>query len=253
MSLEVGETQVVTVRVVDAVTESGNPEVETSGGISDMAKTKKCPVCGITTKVENLEKHLKKVHPGEKVDLEYSEKEQVELKRVKDRDRELTSFSKKKIFAVLVVLILIVGAIFAFTYFQENNGNGELPNVKFDHSSYDLGTVTDPTTIYHEFTFENTGPGILRIDKVQTSCHCTTVTLEGDSASHGPFGMDGSPGSWTGHIAVGESVVMKVNYDTFYHGPSGDGGEQTRIINLDTNDPSYPVLKFELKVFITRT
>jgi hypothetical protein len=218
-----------------------------------MTKTKKCPVCGISTKVENLEKHVKKVHPNERMDIDYSEKEQVELKRAKDRNRELTAFSKKKVFAVLVVFIMVVGVIFAFTTLQNQPVNGELPNVRFDHSVYDFGTVSDPTTITHDFAFENAGPGVLRIDKVQTSCHCTVVTLEIDGNPEGPFGMDGSPGDWTGHVEAGESVVMKVSYDTFYHGAPGDQGEQTRVINLDTNDPLYPLLKFELKMFINRT
>ncbi len=44
-----------------------------------MAKTRKCPVCGNSVKLENLEEHVRRVHPREEVELDLSPDEQEEI------------------------------------------------------------------------------------------------------------------------------------------------------------------------------
>ncbi|MCK5547964.1 MAG: DUF1573 domain-containing protein, partial [Thermoplasmata archaeon] len=96
------------------------------------------------------------------------------------------------------------------------------------------------------------GDGILEVNKMETSCHCTTANLVVGLKVNGPFGMDGSPGSWWAEIEPGESATLTVYYNTLYHAQP-DEGHETRLINVYTNDPSNPLIKFEIKANIVRT
>lgn len=217
-----------------------------------MAKTKKCPVCGISTKIENWEKHLEKVHPNEKIDLKYSEKEKEELRHLKESEKLLRAISKKKMYAGMAILMVIIIVASLFLYLPSVINPGEPPEVQAAHTNYDFGLITDPTTITHEFTIQNNGSGILEISKIETSCHCTNATLEINGEVSGPFGMDGSPGSWMVQMNPRESAILTIYYNTLYH-PQPDTGEQVRYINVYTNDASNPVVKFEIKVYIVRS
>jgi peroxiredoxin len=75
-----------------------------------MTEMKNCPVCNQSIKLENLEKHVKKVHPRAKVDIEYSEKETKSLKKHEQRQKELTKptglWKAGTVIAVIAVIII---------------------------------------------------------------------------------------------------------------------------------------------------
>ena len=50
------------------------------------------------------------------------------------------------------------------------------PKIKFDHTSYDFGTVMQGEKLTHTFTFTNTGKSVLVISSTSASCGCTTST-----------------------------------------------------------------------------
>ncbi len=70
-------------------------------------KTIECPVCGISVKVENVENHLKKVHPGKKVDTR-----ELDLPKVK-KPKKARGVPGVKAWQILVVLIVVVIAVVA--------------------------------------------------------------------------------------------------------------------------------------------
>lgn len=70
-----------------------------------MAKMKRCPVCGSPVKVENLERHLKKVHPGEDVDIGLSKDEQ---KRIKAKERKGVSRREGAVVAIIAIIIAVI-------------------------------------------------------------------------------------------------------------------------------------------------
>jgi thiol-disulfide isomerase/thioredoxin len=70
-----------------------------------MAKMKRCPVCGSPVKVENLERHLKKVHPGEDVDTGLSKDEQ---KKIKARERRGVSRREGAVVAIIAIVIAVI-------------------------------------------------------------------------------------------------------------------------------------------------
>lgn len=80
-----------------------------------MSKTKNCPVCDQPIKLENLEKHIKKVHPRARVDVDYSEKEEKRLKEHEQRQKELTKpTGLGKYLVVILVIIIVVAAAAIF-------------------------------------------------------------------------------------------------------------------------------------------
>lgn len=50
------------------------------------------------------------------------------------------------------------------------------PKIKFDHTSYDFGTVMQGEKLTHTFTFTNSGKSVLVISSTSASCGCTTST-----------------------------------------------------------------------------
>lgn len=73
-----------------------------------MAKTRKCPVCGIPVKVENLEKHLRKVHPHEKIEIELSEEEREEVGKKKAVERRISRRGERLTFAIIAIIVAII-------------------------------------------------------------------------------------------------------------------------------------------------
>jgi peroxiredoxin len=93
-----------------------------------MPKMKNCPVCDQPIKLENLEGHVKKVHPRAKVELEYTEKEETHLKEHEQRQKELTRPSGLwKAGAILVVIIVVAAAVTFLYPTQSNGGTGTMP------------------------------------------------------------------------------------------------------------------------------
>ena len=70
----------------------------------------------------------------------------------------------KKYSALLIVLVI------AFSC-------GGRPRIVFDSSTHNFGKVPQKSIVKHIFSFRNTGDGTLEIEKVQTTCGCTSTVL----------------------------------------------------------------------------
>lgn len=77
---------------------------------------------------------------------------------------------------VLGFLILATGTLFACA---SGTGKSTAPSglgvLTFTEQFHDFGKVTEGDIIQHSFPFKNTGQGVLRIIKTETSCGCTTA------------------------------------------------------------------------------
>ncbi|MFQ5884049.1 MAG: TlpA family protein disulfide reductase [Thermoplasmata archaeon] len=87
-----------------------------------MAKMRECPVCGIHVKTENLESHLKRVHPRVKVDVSLTEEDKTAIKIAKKEERKrMAPFEererKKWILAGVIVSVLIVTLVILLSSF----------------------------------------------------------------------------------------------------------------------------------------
>lgn len=54
-------------------------------------------------------------------------------------------------------------------------GMEELPEVKFEETEYNFGTIIEGKVIEYRFHFTNTGKGPLVISAVEGSCGCTAI------------------------------------------------------------------------------
>lgn len=85
------------------------------------------------------------------------------------------------------------------------------PEITFDETEHDFGTIDQGTNVEHTFTFTNTGEAPLVITNATSSCGCTVPSPPKDP------------------IAPGEKGELLVKFD-------GSGQNQiTKTINITTN------------------
>ncbi len=124
------------------------------------------------------------------------------------------------------------------------------PIIVIEPSFYDFEDVSQKqgvaTTV---FELRNEGSNDLVIDRMETSCGCTTASVVYKDEEGPRFGMPGHGinediGDWQVVIPVGETAQLKVYYDPDTHGDFR--GSAIREIYVFSNDP----IDFEKKVKI---
>lgn len=113
----------------------------------------------------------------------------------------------------------------------------------FDDVSQEKGVVTT------FFEIENEGKSDLVIEKLETSCGCTSASiidhgLEGPKFSMPGHGANEQIGDWQVIIPPGEKAQLKVYYDPNVH--EDFRGAVTRTVSIFSSDP----INFEKKVTI---
>lgn len=122
-----------------------------------------------------------------------------------------------------------------------------------DTEFIDMGSVSmGDGLVRRKFFLENPGEEDVRVERVYTSCMCTTAWLYDVSGElRGRYGMQGHGGSSRAGLTVpaGEKVAVEAVFDPAAHGPAGVGLAQ-RDIFLETNSRTHPkvVLRFEAAV-----
>lgn len=162
----------------------------------------------------------------------------------------------KTFIIVIAIAVFAVGAIaFSRSNSSGSNQQASLSSLEAAESFYDFGEI--PITggiVETEYTLTNTGEEPVTIDKVYTSCMCTTASIvESDGTEKGKFGMPGHKGQLTFANSVvnpGESIAVKAMYDPAAHGPSGVGLAQ-RSIYLETDSKATPKIELRLKAMVT--
>ena len=97
------------------------------------------------------------------------------------------------------------------------------PQIEFDSTTIDYGTIENGSDGERIFSFKNTGNADLLITNVQSSCGCTI------------------PKKPEGPIAPGESSEIIVRYDTKRVGPF------RKTITVTTNQQNNPIIALKLK------
>lgn len=140
------------------------------------------------------------------------------------------------------ILFLAVAAAMVFTSCKEDASNKVkaenveeaaardaqdvvYPEITFEETEYDFGTIDQGTNVEHTFTFTNTGKAPLVITNATSSCGCTVPT-------------------WTKEpIAPGESGEMLVKFN-------GSGQNQvTKTVNITANTESGKE-QLKIKAFV---
>ncbi len=124
------------------------------------------------------------------------------------------------------------------------------PVISLSPEIYNFGDISQKqgiTTTF--FELDNQGKSDLIIDKIETSCGCTSAAIvyqdqEGPHFAMPGHGINEEIGDWQVVIPAGEKAQLKVYYDPDVH--TDFRGEAVRTISIFSNDP----IDFEKKVTI---
>ena len=123
------------------------------------------------------------------------------------------------------------------------------PIISLNHDTFDFGDVSQKKgEVFHYFEIKNEGKTDLAINKLDSSCGCTSASVVFEGKEGPRFAMAGhgteSPTDWKISIPGGETAQLKVYYDPNVH--IDFRGEATREIYIFSNDP----IDFEKKATI---
>lgn len=126
----------------------------------------------------------------------------------------------------------------------------DAPRIEISEVDRDLGTISQSKgDISTDFEFKNVGKSDLVINKLGSSCGCTSAAILYEGEVGPMFTMPGhgqeNPTDWKVMIKPGDSATLRVFYDPNTHGDFT--GAVTRTVSIFSNDP----VEFESKVTIT--
>jgi len=131
------------------------------------------------------------------------------------------------------------------------NAPKDAPKITATEVKKDLGIVSlKKGSVTTEFVIKNEGKSDLIVDKLSSSCGCTSASLiyqgkEGPRFYMAGHGHDAPDPNWKVSIAPGDEAQVKVYYDPTVHPDLV--GAVTREVSVHSNDP----VDFETKFTIT--
>ena len=142
----------------------------------------------------------------------------------------------KTIIGIIVTILVLGGLVFIARPDAPSappvqaNSNGTL--AVEETSNYDFGAISMAAgKVKRAFKIKNTSNEAVVINKIYTSCMCTTATLINKGKQFGPYGMPG-------HAAIpkinqtvnpNEETTVEVVFDPAAHGPAGVGKIKGRL------------------------
>lgn len=160
----------------------------------------------------------------------------------------MKKYEQTNTWMVILVVAVLVGGAAAVVWIarppaQSQNkdlaavNSGAVDVFEVSEPVFDFGEVSmSKGEVSHVFQIRNSGAESVKIERVYTSCMCTTALLRKAGKKFGPFGMQGH-----GYIPKinqtfmpGEEAEVEVVFDPAAHGPSGIGYVE-RIVYLETS------------------
>lgn len=162
----------------------------------------------------------------------------------------------KTITSVAVVVLALIGLIW-FARPQENKNNSASVSgtntgalTVEESSNYDFGAIKmSAGKVTRQFRIRNTGTEPVTIEKIYTSCMCTTAELTALGKQFGPYGMPGHGAIPKVDQALGpnEEATVEVVFDPAAHGPAGVG----RIARSITIENSARTVELTFSAIVT--
>lgn len=131
--------------------------------------------------------------------------------------------SKNIIILILIVAVIALGGVLAFSNIQ--NKSGLQPRILVSEEEWDFGKVIQGEKPTHIFIVKNEGEGDLIVESIKVSCGCIEASIT------------------TSRIRPGESAELKVSYDTTNY-----VGKDSKYLNIYSNDPEVPDKRIDLYV-----
>lgn len=142
--------------------------------------------------------------------------------------------------AVVLVVISFLGIIYSYQNsviqkekLMEVKNSKLVPTAVLDRQKFDWGEIQRGLIAEESFVLSNEGEGPLKINKIVTSCGCTTAELLiSDKVVDLPA-----------VINQGAQGIVQVKFDPDAH---DSRGEVKRAVRIETNDPEHPFLVINL-------
>src|SRR3990167_2950390 len=103
----------------------------------------------------------------------------------------------KNILSILIVIVVLGGLVYLARptgekqMNEEQAGSAQGSLIALDHDNFDFGEVSMANgKVNHMFKIKNTGNEAITIEKMYTSCMCTTAELMMRGSTWGPYGID---------------------------------------------------------------
>lgn len=133
----------------------------------------------------------------------------------------------KNVIIIGIVILFMAGLIWIARPKPQNENTGPSPETLVaGEESFDFGEISMAAgNVSHAFKIKNTGNEPITVEKVYTSCMCTTASLILGNKKFGPYGMPGHnfiPGI-NEAISPGEEATIEAVFDPTAHGPAGVG------------------------------
>ncbi|MEE9115267.1 MAG: DUF1573 domain-containing protein [Thermoplasmata archaeon] len=197
-----------------------------------------CPVCGINVKIDNMPRHLKKVHPNDESTKDYSRMVEKELRRKKSSKAPMSPGAKKIVAAIVIIAILVVSIGLLYNWYTALDH----PRIEVSPTEYDFGDIPRGVSTA-TFQIWNTGEVDLKLTGVSTSCDCTSAVIKYQGITSPVFGMHSNPENWNLIIMPGAVASLEVSYDSTLH---PDTGHIERAVYIKSNDPFNPEVQVDL-------
>lgn len=149
---------------------------------------------------------------------------------------------------LLVVLAVLVGALALFAWLGMPTGlpkkesaqvvqGMETVELSADETAYNFGSISMAAGgVAHTFKIRNLSALPVAIEKIYTSCMCTTALLDVGGEKFGPYGMPGHGfiPKINKTLDPGVEATVEVVFDPAAHGPSGVGRIE-RVVVIENN------------------
>ena len=139
-------------------------------------------------------------------------------------------------FLFFIIFILGIIGVVTYGYMKATPGAGSqanMPKIEISPASYEFGEIEFGKIINYTFKIKNSGNETLEIERIATSCGCTTAEASERK------------------ISPGQEVDLLVIYDTAAMGEGPHGkGNQERIIYIKSNDPNNPQINVTISAYV---
>lgn len=150
----------------------------------------------------------------------------------------------------------VLGGLIWYTNISRTSGKIDPTAAVLSHlaaaeSSYDFGSVSMAKgKVSKTFEIKNTVANPLVIEKIYTSCMCTSASLVTSEREFGPFGMPGHGLVPKANATLNPGGTAKINvvFDPAAHGPAGVGPIE-RVIFVE--EKGHLPLQLEIKAVVT--
>ncbi|HEY4490133.1 MAG TPA: DUF1573 domain-containing protein [Candidatus Paceibacterota bacterium] len=143
----------------------------------------------------------------------------------------------------VIIFILVVVAALGFMFFYARPAGDNIDTKNYSEASvnvltsdktlHDFGTISmKDGNVKTIFKIKNPTEEILTLNKLYTSCMCTSATLIVGNKTQGPFGMPGHSAITTFNqtLKPNEEAQVEVVFDPNAHGPAGVGVIERTVI-----------------------